>query len=101
MKVVESWDRTQNVYFDERNNFTGTTFVIPLFFKIIIGTPIKKNLLKLPKDIASVGQPSPQVKLTMAALTKLRDACHARSAIAKKDLWNRIYWSPRMFVYIV
>ena len=36
MKVVESWDWTQNVYFDERNNFVGKGVpVIPLVFKII------------------------------------------------------------------
>ena len=35
-KVVESWDCTQNVYFDELNNFIGTTFFIrALVFEII------------------------------------------------------------------
>ena len=35
-KVVESWDWTQNVYFDERNNFVEEGVpVIPLVFKII------------------------------------------------------------------
>ena len=36
MKVVDSWDWTQNVYFDERSNFVEEGVpVIPLFFKII------------------------------------------------------------------
>ena len=36
MKVVESWDWTQNVYFDERNNFVeGGVPVIYFVFKII------------------------------------------------------------------
>ena len=36
MKVVESWDWTQNVYFDERNNFVEEGVpVIPLVFTII------------------------------------------------------------------
>ena len=36
MKVVASWDWTQNVYFDERNNFVEESVpVIPLVFKII------------------------------------------------------------------
>ena len=36
MKVVESWDWTQNVYFDERNNFVEEGVpVTPLVFKII------------------------------------------------------------------
>ena len=35
-KVVESWNSTQNVYFDERNNFVEEGVpVIPLVFKII------------------------------------------------------------------
>ena len=36
MKVVKSWDWTQNVYFRERNNFVEEGVpVIPLVFKII------------------------------------------------------------------
>ena len=36
MKVVEGWDWTQNVYFDERNNFVEYDFpVTPLDFTII------------------------------------------------------------------
>ena len=36
MKVVASWDWTQNVYFDERNNFVKEGVpVIHLVFKII------------------------------------------------------------------
>ena len=36
MKVVESWDWTQNVYFDERNNFVEEGVpVIYFVFKII------------------------------------------------------------------
>ena len=36
MKVVESWDWTENVYFDERNNFVEEGVpVITLVFKII------------------------------------------------------------------
>ena len=36
MNVVESWDWTQNVYFDERDNFVEEGVpVIPLVFKII------------------------------------------------------------------
>ena len=35
-KVVESWDWTQNVYFDELSNFIGTTFSVrALVFEII------------------------------------------------------------------
>ena len=35
-KVVESWDWTQNVWIDKRNNFVEDNFhVIPLVFKII------------------------------------------------------------------
>ena len=35
-KVVESWDWTQNMYFDERNNFVEEGVPgIPLVFKII------------------------------------------------------------------
>ena len=35
-KVIESWDWTQNMYLDERNNFVEDEFiVIPLIFKII------------------------------------------------------------------
>ena len=35
-KAVESWDWTQNVYFDERNKFIEKAIlVIPLVFKII------------------------------------------------------------------
>ena len=34
--VVESWDWTQNVYFDERNNFVEEGIPVrPLVFKII------------------------------------------------------------------
>ena len=36
MKVVECWNWTQNVYFDERNNFVEEDVpVIHLIFKII------------------------------------------------------------------
>ena len=36
MKVVESWDWTPNVYFDEMDNFVEEGVpVIPLVFKII------------------------------------------------------------------
>ena len=35
-KVIERWDWTQNMYFDERNNFVEDDFlIIPLVFKII------------------------------------------------------------------
>ena len=35
-KVVESWNWTQNVYFEERNNFVGYDFLVtPLVFTII------------------------------------------------------------------
>ena len=33
MKVVESWDWTQNVYFDERNNFVEED--VPVIHKLI------------------------------------------------------------------
>ena len=36
IKIVEIWDWTQSVYFDERNNFVEEGVpVIPLVFKII------------------------------------------------------------------
>ena len=50
MKVVESWDWTQNVYFHETNNFAEEgVSVIPLVFKIIgiIGLIESRYLAKL------------------------------------------------------
>ena len=50
MKVVESWDWTQNVYFDKTNNFAEEgVSVIPLVFKIIgiIGLIESRYLAKL------------------------------------------------------
>ena len=44
----------------------------------VIQTPICRNSLKLPADIKSVSEKSPQVKLTPVMLTKLRDACEMR-----------------------
>ena len=36
IKVVESWDKDDKVYFDELSNFVGETFFVrPLVFEII------------------------------------------------------------------
>ena len=50
----------------------------------VIQTPICRNSLKLPQNIMSIGDTSPQIKLTPATITKLRDACDVREDLARK-----------------
>ena len=40
---------------------------------------ISRNALKLPKHLTSALKKSPQIKLSAATVTKLRDACKLRS----------------------
>ena len=60
----------------------------------VVQTPIKKNLLKLPHHLATVGQASPQIKLPQVTITKLQDACVA----VKRAFQNGVYRGTRVYV---
>ena len=78
--VTDAADKLFNLGCLQYQEFVKKRFI--LGSDDIIKSPIHKNKLKLPRDDNATRAESPRIKITSAAITKLRDACIFRKELA-------------------